>query len=103
MQAISGKDLKFYCIWFFYKRHPSKWLRKHSYIFIFTTYNHNWSHVDLFKTGFFSSNVKLLKKGIAARGKTPLTRSAVSKTRGDFPPSLYLEKKPCTPYQVGYT
>ena len=52
------------------------------------------STLDLAKSNFSGSNVKLMVKEIISGNKTPLTRGANLRTKGICPPSLYVKTGP---------
>ena len=51
---------------------------------------------DLFKSTFFSSDERLLKKGIISGGRTPFTRGQFRKLGGHLSPKFVCYKRPCS-------
>ena len=72
----------------FYKRHPSRWPRRHSYIYYF-------------QSQFEPQLIYASEKGKTSGGKTPFTRGAMLRTRGHLHPrNLHVKKALCAKYCI---
>ena len=84
MLAVSGKDLQKFC-YVLYKRHPSRWLRRHSDIAYLPPTVRISAMVDFVKSDFFNSKVKPVVKRDNFYWQNSIHWRAMLRTRGQLP------------------